>query len=123
MIGYITLGSNDMDKAKGFYDAVLAELGAKRGMAIEDKMQFWANDAGMPMFSVCKPYDGNGAKPGNGAMTALFAPSTALVDKTHARAIASGGTDEGAPGDRGGGFYGAYFRDLDGNKVCVFNMG
>ena len=123
MIGYVTLGSNDMEKGKAFYDAVLAELGGKRAMTIEDKMQFWANDAGMPMVGICKPFDGAAAKPGNGAMTALFAPSTALVDKTYAKAIASGGTDEGAPGPRGDTFYGAYFRDLDGNKVCVFNMG
>ena len=123
MIGYITLGSNDFDKAKGFYDAVLAELGARRGMAIEDRMQFWANDAGMPMFGVCKPYDEKAASVGNGTMISLFAPTRDLVDKTHARAMASGGTDEGAPGLRGDTFYGAYFRDLDGNKVCVFNMG
>lgn len=123
MIGYITLGSNDMEKAKGFYDAVLAELGAKRGMAIEDRMQFWANDAGMPMFGVCKPYDEKPATVGNGQMISLFAPTRDVVDKTHAKALASGGTDEGAPGPRGDAFYGAYFRDLDGNKVCVFNMG
>ena len=123
MIGYVTLGSNDMEKGKAFYDAVLAELGAKRGMAIEDKMQFWVNEAGMPMLGICTPFDGAPAKPGNGTMTALFAPTHDLVDKTHAAAMAAGGADEGAPGDRGGGFYGAYFRDLDGNKICVFNMG
>ncbi len=123
MIGYITLGSNDFDKAKGFYDAVLAELGARRGMAIDDRMQFWANDADMQMFGVCKPYDEKAASVGNGQMISLFAPTRDLVDKTHARAMAGGGTDEGAPGLRGDTFNGAYFRDLDGNKVCVFNMG
>jgi len=121
MIGYSTLGSNDMEKGKAFYDAVLAELGGKRSMAIEDKMQFWANDAGVPMFGICKPFDGKAASVGNGGMIALFAPTQTLVDQTHAKALAAGGTDEGAPGDRGGGFYGAYFRDLDGNKICVFN--
>jgi len=122
MIGYTTFGTNDFEKAKTFYDAVLSELGGKRGMTVEDRMQFWANDAGMPMFGVCKPYDDKTATSGNGSMIALFAASHALVDKTHAAALAAGGADEGAPGLRGDAFYGAYFRDLDGNKICVFNM-
>ena len=67
-------------------------------------------------------FDGKACARGNGHMTALFVADTALVDKLHAKALALGGSDEGAPGPRGDGFYGAYFRDLDGNKLCFFNM-
>jgi predicted lactoylglutathione lyase len=122
MIGYATLGANDFEKAKAFYDKVLAELGGKRTMT-GDRMQGYGNGSSPVMLAVCKPYDQKTASSGNGAMIALAAPSRAEVDKTHAAALAAGGSDEGPPGDRGGGFYGAYFRDLDGNKLCVFNMG
>jgi predicted lactoylglutathione lyase len=122
MIGYATLGANDFEKAKGFYDKVLAELGAKRTMT-SDRMQGYGNGSSPVMLAICKPYDQKAASSGNGAMIALAAPSRAEVDKTYAAAMANGAKDEGAPGDRGGGFYGAYFRDLDGNKLCVFNMG
>jgi catechol 2,3-dioxygenase-like lactoylglutathione lyase family enzyme len=121
MIGYATIGTNDFDKAKAFYDAVLGELGGKRSMT-NDRMQGYSSKAGA-MLAVCKPYDGKPASGGNGPMMALAAPSREAVDKTYATALANGATDEGAPGDRGGGFYGAYFRDADGNKLCVFKMG
>ena len=75
------------------------------------------------MLALCKPYDEKPAVPGNGNMVALSAPSPDVVQKVHALALANGGSDEGAPGERMPGFYGAYFRDLDGNKVCVFKMG
>jgi len=75
------------------------------------------------MLAVCTPYDGEAAVPGNGNMLALSSPSKELVDQVHAIAIANGAADEGAPGARSDTFYGAYFRDLDGNKVCVFKMG
>ena len=120
MIGYVTIGSNNFEKAKTFYDAVLAELGAKRGFA-NDHMQGYSSGRG-PSLMVCTPYDKKNASAGNGTMVALLAPSREAVDKTHARALASGGRDEGAPGLRGSNFYGAYFRDLDGNKICVFIM-
>ncbi len=122
MIGYTTLGSNDFEKSKTFYDGVLAELGAKRGMTM-DRLQFWANDAGFPMFGVCRPYDEKTATQGNGTMVALSAMTHEAVDAAHAKALATGATDEGAPGLRGDTFYGAYFRDFDGNKICVFNFG
>ena len=122
MIGYTTVGSNNYEAAKDFYDAVLAELGAKRGMTM-DRLQFWANEGGMPMFGVCKPYDEKTATTGNGTMVALTAATRAAVDAAHAKALAAGGTDEGGPGLRGDTFYGAYFRDLDGNKICIFNFG
>src|SRR5215469_7576548 len=121
MIGYATTGSNDLEKAKKFYETVLAPLGARPAFA-SDRMQGYAG-AGGAMLAVCTPYDGEKAFPGNGNMVALSADSPAKVDEVHALALASGATDEGAPGKRMDNFYGAYFRDLDGNKVCVFKMG
>jgi catechol 2,3-dioxygenase-like lactoylglutathione lyase family enzyme len=121
MIGYATLGSNDFEKAKAFYDAVLAPLGGVRTMTM-DRIQGYGGPGGGAMLAVCKPYDGEAATVGNGMMIALAAPSTELVDKTHAVALENGGVDEGAPGLRGETFYGAYFRDLDGNKLCVFKI-
>jgi predicted lactoylglutathione lyase len=122
MIGYATIGSNDLEKAKGFYDVVLAELGGQRTMTM-DRMQGYGNQASPVMLVVCRPYDENAATSGNGTMIALAAPSRDSVDKTYKTALANGGSDEGAPGLRGETFYGAYFRDLDGNKLCIFNMG
>jgi catechol 2,3-dioxygenase-like lactoylglutathione lyase family enzyme len=121
MIGYVTLGSNDLDKAKAFYDGVLAGLGARRGYSGE-RMQFWITEAGAPMLSLCRPFDGEPASVGNGTMVALPAPSLEVVDAVHATAIALGATDEGEPGQRLDWFYGGYFRDPDGNKICVYKL-
>ena len=121
MIGYVTIGTNDFEKGKAYYDALLAELGGKRSFA-NDHMQGYSGHGGA-MLAVCIPNDGKTATPGNGTMFALTAPDRATVDKVHARAMALGSKDEGAPGERGNGFYGAYFRDPDGNKLCVFKMG
>jgi catechol 2,3-dioxygenase-like lactoylglutathione lyase family enzyme len=120
MIGYVTLGANDFERAKTFYDAVLGELGGTRTMTM-DRMQGYGAGNG-PMLMVCKPYDEKPATGGNGTMVSLSAPSREIVGKVHAKALASGATDEGAPGLRGDAFYGAYFRDPDGNKLCVFTM-
>jgi len=122
MIGYAMVGTKDLAKATGFYDAVLGELGGQRSFAT-DRMQFYGTSEKAPGFGVCLPHDGKAATVGNGTMIALAAPSREAVDKVHARALASGGRDEGAPGLRGDTFYGAYFRDLDGNKLCVFKIG
>ena len=122
MIGYTMVGTNDLEKATSFYDAVLGELGAKRSFGGE-RMQFYGAAANTPGFAVCRPHDGKAATAGNGTMIALAAPSREVVDKVHAKALASGGRDEGAPGPRSETFYGAYFRDLDGNKICVFKKG
>lgn len=119
MIGYVTIGTNNLEQAAPFFDAVLAELGGKRAMQL-DRGIMWSNEAG-PALIVTRPFDGNPATVGNGTMVALAASSPEQVDKVHAVALANGGTDEGAPGNRGGTFYGAYFRDLDGNKLCVFH--
>src|SRR5690348_3816199 len=122
MIGYVTIGTNDFEAAKSFYDKALAGLGARRTMTNE-RMQGFGTKGSPVMLAVCKPYNGERAAGGNGTMVALAAPSREVVDQVHKDALAAGGTDEGAPGDRGGGFYGAYFRDPDGNKLCVFKMG
>ena len=122
MIGYATLGTNDIQRAARFYDALLAELGAKRAMET-DGFIAWSVAPGSPMLSVIKPYDGKPASVGNGVMIALAAASKAQVDQIHKKALELGGKDEGAPGPRGDGFYAAYFRDLDGNKLNAFIIG
>ena len=119
MIGYVTVGTNDLERAVAFYDALLAELGAGRFMQ-EDSFVAWAIDPDKPAFSVSRPFDGMPATVGNGSMIALAVESTENVDSLHAKAMQLGATDEGAPGPRSEGFYAAYFRDLDGNKLNVF---
>lgn len=121
MIGYVTLGVGDLERAKNFYATVLAPLGARPAFG-SDRMQGFSNGAG-PMLSVCLPYDGEAPSAGNGTMVALAAPSRDMVDEIHALALKTGAADEGAPGIRIPNFYGAYFRDLDGNKLCIFKMG
>lgn len=123
MLGYVTIGTNDLEKASAFYDAILAPLGAKRVHAF-DRGIFYG-ETGMEL-AVVKPFDGEAAARGNGSMAALEAPARAVVDTVHALALVLGGSDEGAPGIRGreeSGFYGAYFRDPEGNKLCVFRIG
>jgi catechol 2,3-dioxygenase-like lactoylglutathione lyase family enzyme len=122
MIGYAMVGTNDLEKAKSFYDAVLDELGGKRSFA-GDRMQGYSAGDKSPMFAVCRPHDGKEATFGNGTMISFAASSRELVEKVYKKALASGGKDEGAPGLRGETFYGAYFRDLDGNKLCVYKSG
>lgn len=121
MIGYITLGSDDIPRAAGFYDALLGELGAKRFME-DERLIVWSADPGAPMLGVFRPYDGQPATVGNGAMVALAAGSRDAVDALYAKALSLGATDEGAPGERIPGFYGGYFRDLDGHKLNFFHM-
>ncbi|MFZ5608993.1 MAG: VOC family protein [Pseudomonadota bacterium] len=124
MIGYVTLGTNKFNEAAAFYDALLAIVGAKRGMEMENHFIAWGSAPNAPMLSIIKPYDGKAASVGNGVMVALHCPSKDLVKKVHAKALELGGKDEGAPGPRGdGGFYAGYFRDLDGNKLNAFCMG
>lgn len=122
MIGYVTLGTNDLDKAAAFYDALLGELGASRFMTGE-RLIAWGTRPDRPMLAVCHPHDGQSASVGNGTMVALSAGSQGNVDRIHARALELGASDEGAPGERMQGFYGGYFRDLDGNKLVAFVMG
>ena len=121
MIGYVTLGTNDLDRAAAYYDALFATIGGKRGMQ-GPRFISWGTGRG-PAVGVIKPFDGKPATPGNGNMTSLVMDSREKVDAFHAKALELGGTDEGACGERFPGFYAGYFRDLDGNKLCVFKMG
>ena len=122
MIGYITIGTNDMAKAKAFWTELLEPLGAKLIMDM-GRIAFLGAGKGSTMLGLCIPYDEKDPSPGNGNMIAIAAGSRAKVDELYARAIALGATDEGAPGERMPTFYGAYFRDLDGNKTVFFQMG
>jgi catechol 2,3-dioxygenase-like lactoylglutathione lyase family enzyme len=122
MIGYVTLGTNDLPRAVKFYDALLAEVGAKRFME-DERFVAWATSMTAPGIGITKPYDGQPASVGNGTMVALVVDDRTKVDRIYNKAIELGGTDEGKPGPRGEGFYAAYFRDLDGNKLNCFVMG
>jgi catechol 2,3-dioxygenase-like lactoylglutathione lyase family enzyme len=121
MIGYVTLGTNDLQRAAKFYDAVLGQLGAKRHMEM-DRLISWSAGDGSPGIGVCKPYDGQDASIGNGSMVALHVDSPEKVKALYDLALELGGSDEGAPGLRFGTFYAAYFRDPDGNKLNAFCM-
>jgi catechol 2,3-dioxygenase-like lactoylglutathione lyase family enzyme len=120
MIGYVTLGTNDLDRAARFYDALLGELGARRMMQTE-RFVMWFVAPDKPALGVFKPYDGKAATIGNGDMVALVVDSPARVDALYRKALELGGTDEGPPGPRAlPGFYAGYFRDLDGNKLNFY---
>jgi predicted lactoylglutathione lyase len=121
MIGYVTLGTNDIARTGTFYDALLKELGAKRSGESEKYIQ-WSVTPDAPALVLIKPYDGKPATVGNGVMVSLAAGDRDKVNAVHKKALSLGAKDEGAPGPRGGGFYGAYFRDSDGNKLCAFCM-
>ncbi len=124
-IGYITLGALDVEGALPFYDAVLGAIGYARG-PLDGGWAFYGRD-GAPSVGLCKPFDGQPARGGNGVMIAFKADTQDQVKAAHAAALANGGADEGAPGYRppeaSRGFYGAYFRDAAGNKLCVYEMG
>ena len=122
MIGYVTLGSNDLAKAEAFYTELLGLLGAKVMMQ-NDRMRFYGTGPGSPILAICTPHDEKPASVGNGVMVALDAGSRERVDQLYAKAIELGATDEGPAGPRGDTFYGGYFRDLDGNKLVAFHMG
>jgi catechol 2,3-dioxygenase-like lactoylglutathione lyase family enzyme len=121
MIGYVTIGTNDLARAASFYDQLLSAFGAKRFMETE-RLIAWSAGEGKPGLGVCKPFDGQAACVGNGMMVALPAADPEQVKSLHALALKNGGSDEGAPGLRFGNFYGAYFRDPDGNKLAAFCM-
>ena len=121
MIGYITLGTNDIERAGKFYDELLGEIGAVRIKA-SDRYIFWADSTRTSALSVIKPDDKQPATVGNGVMVALGVEHQEQVDSLHRKAMDLGMQDEGAPGPRGSNFYGCYFRDPDGNKLCAFCM-
>ena len=121
MIGYVTLGTNDLPRAAAFYDAIGAELGVRRFMETE-KWISWGSPGGVGIM-ITKPYDERAASAGNGVMVALVARDKVQVDRIHQLAMTLGAQDEGPPGPRGAGFYAGYFRDPDGNKLNVFAIG
>ena len=122
MIGYTTVGTNDFERACGFYDALFGSIGEKRIMDT-DGFVVWGTSMEEPGFSITRPFDGKAATVGNGVMIAILMPSTAAVDALYAKAMELGAADEGAPGPRGEGLYAGYFRDLDGNKLNAVYMG
>ncbi|SNS55330.1 MULTISPECIES: VOC family protein [unclassified Azospirillum] len=121
MIGYVTLGTNDLARGAPFYDAIAAELGVGRMMEFPTCIA-WGKPDGAAGVALMKPYDGNAATVGNGVMVAFEAKDKEQVHRLYDIAIAHGGTCEGPPGPRGDNFYAAYFRDLDGNKLNAFLM-
>jgi catechol 2,3-dioxygenase-like lactoylglutathione lyase family enzyme len=121
MLGYTTIGTSNMDRATGFYDALLAEVGAKQLFGM-DRIKFYGTSTDEAMLAICIPYDEGAHDHGNGNMIAIPGGSRDGVDKLYAKALELGATDEGPPGERLPIFYGAYVRDLDGNKICFFEM-
>lgn len=116
MIGYITLGSNDIAKSAKFYDQIFEILGARR-VYDHDRYVAWATHVNSIIFSITTPFDGEAATSGNGTMIALTVSTQEQVNLLHAKALSLGAENEGDPGLRSGGYYCAYFRDLDGNKL------
>ena len=121
MFTHAFLGSNDLEKSRKFYDATMKELGYANVVPPEAPMLVYSGPTGTLVIG--KPYNGQPANPSNGATLGLAASDDETVARWHQAGLANGGTDEGAPGDRGGGFYAGYFRDPDGNKLNAFVMG
>jgi len=126
MIGYITLGTADLEKAAAFYDALLGTIGATRFMEQPDYFIAWSKDEDQAALSVTKPFDQKPATVGNGVMVAMYFETPEQVNAFYDKAIELGATCEGQPGfrpqDATSGFYAGYFRDLDGNKLNAFCM-
>ena len=121
MIGYTLLGTNDLEKSKAFYDALFAKVGAK-SVVQTDRIYLYSNGEG-PMFGICTPVDGEPASNGNGTMIAIPMPDTASIDAIHEHALSIGAEHVFGPAEGGNpGFYGAYVRDFDGNKLCFYNI-
>jgi catechol 2,3-dioxygenase-like lactoylglutathione lyase family enzyme len=127
MIGYVTLGVSDIDRARGFYDALFGTVGAKQLMVLEENgFTQYGTGWDKPSLVITRPFDGGPAAPGNGNMVALPMASQKQVEALHAKALELGGACEGKPGMREPAelrFYAAYFRDPDGNKLCAYKVG
>lgn len=121
MLAYTTVGTNDIEKASAFYDALFSIIGAKRMLNFE-RMVSWGNNPQAPMFAIAIPYDEKPATAGNGTMIAIAAVNPEQVNAMYAKAIELGATDAGEPGVRMEAYYCAYFHDLDGNKLNCFCM-
>ncbi|MDG2284777.1 MAG: VOC family protein [Alphaproteobacteria bacterium] len=118
MFSHVTVGTNDIAKARAFYDAVLATLGIESFTQGKHFIGYGAKDG--PQLWVLSPFNCEPASVGNGGHIAFLAPDRGAVDAFHAAAIIAGAKDEGAPGPRPqyhDNYYGAYARDLDGNKI------
>lgn len=126
MIGYITLGTADLEKSGAFYDALLGTLGAGRFLEEEGYFTAWATAPNAPSLAVSRPFNGEAATVGNGTMVAMVMENPEQVQAFYNKALELGGTCEGKPGFRPAentsGFYAGYFRDLDGNKLNAFCM-
>ena len=127
MIGYVTLGTNDLAKARDYYDALFGSIGARRLMEFDEGFTLYGTGWGQPGVAITPPYDGQPAVAGNGNMIAIVFDTRDKVDAFYGKALELGGSDEGPPGLRGPegerAFYGAYFRDPEGNKLCAFRVG
>ena len=121
MLGYVTIGVSDLNKASEFYTALLAEVGAKELFGM-DRIKFFGTSPQAAMLAICIPYDEQTQNCGNGNMVAIPGGDRAGVDRLYKKAIELGATDEGAPGERLPIFYGGYVRDPDNNKLCFFEM-
>lgn len=122
MVGYATMGTNDLERSVEFYESLLGPHGCKQVFNI-GRLVMFGKEMGVGMFAICEPFNEEPATPGNGSMVAFSMDSKEAVDQIYAEALELGATDEGAVGDRMPGFYAGYFRDLDGNKFCAFRMG
>jgi predicted lactoylglutathione lyase len=122
MIGYVTVGTNDLKKAGEFYDKICSEFGMNRFMA-DDRIIVWLGRGRGGGFGVARPYDGKPMSVGNGVMAAFGAKDEAQVERVYKLALSLGGSCEGPPGARSENFYAAYFRDPEGNKLNAFVMG
>ncbi len=122
MIGYVTIGTNNLEQSAQFFDKLLAPLGAKRLMELPRGVM-WGTGLSSAFLGVLKPFDGQPADIGNGTMVGLAAQSRELVDQVYKLALELGSSCEGAPGERMPGFYAGYFRTPDGHKMNVFKLG
>jgi catechol 2,3-dioxygenase-like lactoylglutathione lyase family enzyme len=127
MIGYVTIGTSDLERARTYYSSLLGTIGAKELMRMDHGFTMYGTKWGKPSLVLTPPADGKAQHPGNGNMVAIPVDTRAAVDAFYAKGLELGGKSEGLPGLRGPegaqAFYGAYFRDPDGNKLCVFRMG
>jgi catechol 2,3-dioxygenase-like lactoylglutathione lyase family enzyme len=126
LFSHVTVGTTNLKRAGAFYDALLIPIGLKRRPVTPDGGPLalcWISPTqALPRLYVYEPFDGKQATAGNGSMLAFLAPSIESVNVSYAAGIANGGSDEGLPGPRsnyGIGYYGAYLRDPDGNKIHI----
>jgi catechol 2,3-dioxygenase-like lactoylglutathione lyase family enzyme len=120
-VGYFTVGSNKLEAAKAFYDELLGSIGMKPRFEHPSGGRLYSNR--VTYFGVLGPYDGKPATVGNGTLGGFSFDTTEEVAAFHAKALSLGATCDGPPGERGPGAYFAYFRDLDGNKLCGYKFG